>query len=126
MVGLLTQRKQKQKGEQERLLPITTGQQIAATLLQEQNQKHSLPIITGPVFNANNAVADAVICCLLLFCLFWSGLHVRVGYETKDMEKRRNGLNLHLSKSLHCILDSCIIDQLSFGVIIFIKFHPMG
>ena len=69
MVGLLTQRKQKQKGEQERLLPITTGQQIAATLLQEQNQKHSLPIITGPVFNANNAVADAVICCLLLFCL---------------------------------------------------------
>ena len=36
----------------------------------------------------------------------------------------KNNLNLHLSKSLHCILDSCIMDQPSFWTIIFSKLYP--
>ena len=62
---------------------------------------------------------------VLSLFLFWSGLCIRVGYETNNEVKRKNELNLHLSKSLHSILDSCIMGQPSLGAIVFSKFHPM-
>ena len=61
-------------------------------------------------------------CCFL----FWSGHRMRVGYETNDKEKRKNNLNLHLSKSPHHILDSCISDHFALWTIIFLKLYPMG
>ena len=61
---------------------------------------------------------------LFLFC---SGHRIRVGSDMKsdDEEKRKNNLNLHLQKSPHCILDSCITDKLPLWTIIFKKFYPM-
>ena len=63
--------------------------------------------------------------CCFLFCsvLFWSGLQMREGYETNDEGKKN--LNLHLSKSPHHILDSCISDQPHLWTIIFSKLYPM-
>ena len=60
---------------------------------------------------------------VVVVVLFWSGHRICVGYETNDEGKN---LNLYLSKSPHCILDSCIMNQPSLWTIIFNKLYPMG
>ena len=62
-----------------------------------------------------------------LFCFCFCLVFGRM----KDMKltmrkKEKNNLNLHLSKSLHHTLDSCISDHPGLWTIILFKFHPMG
>ena len=68
----------------------------------------------------------AIVVAVAVFVLFLSGLRPREGYETNDEEKRKNNLNLHLSKSLHHNLDSYISDHPGLRTIIFLKLYPMG
>ena len=58
--------------------------------------------------------------------LFLSGLRTRERFETNNEEKRKNNLNLNLSKSLHHILDFCILDHPCLWTIIFLKLYSMG
>ena len=85
-----------------------------------------MPWIRRGYYNSKNTAVYSsiyfVVYALVIAVLFLSGHRIRVEYETNNEEKRKNNLNLHLSKSLHHIVDPCIMDQPSFGAIIFSKF----
>ena len=56
--------------------------------------KCTVVVLTVVVFSVYNLFS---IIFTVVSVLFVSGLHLCVGYETNDKEKRKNNLNLHLS-----------------------------